>query len=283
MGLREKELLASFLSALGEEDNDVYYLDSLALKIDGFAESKAKMPFHTYEDLGWRAVAAALSDLKVKLAEPLAVAVSITAPDAARAEAVFRGAAEAAHKFGVRYAGGDLNGGVEVVVDVAAVGRTSARIGRRPKPGDVLITPPLFGYTGLAFRAHERGDPAAAKGVQMLKRPLLDWPPPPPLNCVTASMDSSDGLADVLWTMARGVDIIVKALPAPVEVLAAAERLGLSPEEVVFNGGEEYLPIYAVRPECGVPEGYTAFAEVVVGGGAVIWRGGALPYKGWSY
>lgn len=282
--LREKELVQRFLSAIGEEENDVSYLEGLAIKIDGFAESRAKMPFHTYEDLGWRAVAAALSDLRVKFVEPLAVAVSITAPDPEKAEAVFRGALAASAHFSVKYAGGDLNGGVEVVVDVAAVGRAQRRIGRRPKPGDILITPPLFGYAGLAFKAYTRLDvPQVAVGVEMLRRPSLRWPDPPDPACVDASMDSSDGLADVLWAMAKGVDIVVEQLPAPSEVLDAATALGIDAEEVVFNAGEEFLPVFAVRPDCPIPTGYVAFARAVEGRGRVLWRGRELGFRGWSY
>ncbi|CCC82655.1 AIR synthase related protein [Thermoproteus tenax] len=280
----EKSLLRTFLRELGEEENDVSYIDGLALKVDGFAESYAKMPFHTYADMGWRAVAAALSDMKVKLAHTKAVLSSITAPEPHKALEVFRGILEAATHFGVRYLGGDLNQGVEVVVDIMAVGTTAVKIGRRPRAGHVLITPPLFGYTGLAFAAfeHDGESPIVAKGIRWLKRPSLDWPPPPPPECISASMDSSDGLADVLLTMAKGVDIVVERLPAPQEVISEALRLGFEPEEVVFNAGEEYLPVFAVDPRC-VPEGYVAFARVVEGSGSVIYKGKPLKYRGWSY
>lgn len=279
----EKILQRLFLKELGEEDNDVSYVDGYAVKVDGFAESAAMMPFHTYADLGWRAVAATLSDLLVKLATPKALLSSITAPDAGKALEIFNGIKEAAARFGVRYLGGDLNQGREAVVDIVAIGAAPARIGRRPKPGHVLIAPPLFGYTGLAFVAYKEASPAVAKGISWLKRPVLDWPRPPPLECISASMDSSDGLADVLWTMARGVDIILEELPAPDEVIAEAARLGVDPEEVVLNAGEEYLPVFAVDPRCNVPEGYIAFAKVVEGAGRVYYKGEELKYKGWAY
>ncbi|MEL9990488.1 MAG: AIR synthase related protein [Thermoproteus sp.] len=278
----EKILLRSFLDELGEEDNDVSYFEGYAVKIDGFAESTAKLPFHTYEDLGWRAVVATLSDLLVKLATPKIILSSITAPDATKALEVFRGIKEAATFFGLRYIGGDLNQGREVVVDIAAAGAAPVRIGRKPKPGHVLITPPLFGYTGLAFLAMDETSPVVARGVSWLKRPVLNWPKPPPPQCISASMDSSDGLADVLWTMARGVDIIIERLPAPDEVVSEAARLGVEPEEVVFNAGEEFLPVFAVDPRC-VPEGYMEFAKVVEGAGKVYYNGEELKYRGWSY
>lgn len=281
----EKVLQRLFLKELGEEDNDVAYVEGYAVKIDGFAESAAMMPFHTYADMGWRAVAATLSDLFVKLATPKVILSSITTPEARKAMEVFNGIKEAAAYFGVRYLGGDLNQGKEVVVDIAAIGAAPIKLGRRPRPGHILITPPLFGYTGLAFVAYKEGgiSSVVAKGVSWLKRPTLNWPRPPPPECISASMDSSDGLADVLWTMARGVDIIVERLPAPEEVVAEALRLGVEPEEVVLNAGEEFLPVFAVDPRCGVPDGYMAFAKVVEGNGTVYYKGEELKYKGWAY
>ncbi|ACB39126.1 thiamine-phosphate kinase [Pyrobaculum neutrophilum] len=278
----EKEFLRSLLARLGAEENDVVYADGLALKIDGAAAATSKLPFQTWRDFGWRNVAAAYSDVRVKYVEPLYMLVSVTAPRLEEAAEVIEGVREAAERLSLRYVGGDLNQGGDVVVDVAIVGRAGPRIGRVPKPGDVLVTIPAYGYTGLAYRFWGERHPAVERGVAMLKRPEPLWPLPPP-ECVTASMDSSDGLGDVLWTMAKGVDIVVKRLPAPREVLELAEERGVEVGEVVFNGGEEFLPVFAVRRGCGVGEPYVEFAEAVEGEGRVVWENRELRWRGWSY
>jgi hypothetical protein len=41
----EKSFLRRLLSTLGVEENDVVYVDGLALKIDGSAASTSKLPF----------------------------------------------------------------------------------------------------------------------------------------------------------------------------------------------------------------------------------------------
>jgi thiamine-monophosphate kinase len=278
----EKSFLRRLLSTLGVEENDVVYVDGLALKIDGSAASTSKLPFHSWADFGWRNVAAAYSDMRVKYAEARHLLASVTAPDLATAEEVIEGISAAASYFSLEYLGGDLNQGGEVVVDVALVGRAPHKVGRKPQPGDVLVTIPEFGYTSLAYRFWREEHPAVRRGVDMLRRPAPLWPLPQP-RCVSASMDSSDGLADVLWSMARDVDIVVRRLPTTEEVERFAEERGLDIGDVVFNGGEEFLPVFAVRRGCSVEGPYVEFAEVVEGEGVVWWEGQPLRWRGWSY
>lgn len=283
--------MARILELIGGEDNDVQYLEIagrlVALKMDGAALSHYMLPIHDMYDVGWRAAIGALSDLYAKFVRPLAVLASISVPVDRAADAVHiaRGIAGAAAYNGARYLGGDLNESVgDAVIDVAAFGLAPRKIPRKAPPGTTLVTLPVFGLTGMAFR-HLSGGPktdAAVRGIAMLKRPVLDWSllDHIPLNCVKASMDSSDGLADVLWAMVgRDTDIIVRGLPTPSDV-------GPIDEDAVFNGGEEYVPVLAVSPTCvGYLRevGLVDFADVVEGGGTVYYNGRALPYRGWKY
>jgi Thiamine monophosphate kinase len=278
----EKAFLSRLLSLLGVEENDVSYVDGLAVKIDGSAASTSKLPFQTWEDFGWKNVAAAYSDMRVKLAEARFLLASVTAPDITTAEEIIAGIKAAADRLSLLYVGGDLNQGAEAVVDIALVGWAGRRVGRVPRPGDVLVTIPEFGFTSLAYRFWREESPAVRRGVEMLRRPTPLWPLPP-IDCITASMDSSDGLGDVLWSMARGVDIIINRLPTVEEVERFAAEKGLDIDEVVFNGGEEYLPVFAIRRDCPVEGPYIKFAEVVEGNGVVWWRGQPLRWRGWSY
>lgn len=278
----EKAFLKVFLRELDVEDNDVVYVDDLVLKIDGSAASTARLPFQSWFDFGWRNVAAAYSDVRVKLGIAMYLLASITAPTLEIASEVAQGVREASRFFSMAYVGGDLNQGGDTVVDVAIVGRATRRVGRTPNPGDVLITIPHFGYTALAYRLWHVDHPTVGRGVEELRRPKPTWPLPP-LDCITAGMDSSDGLADVLWTMASGVDITVRRLPAAGEVEKYAAEVGLDLGELVFNGGEEFLPVFAVRRDCPVGEPYVVFAEVAEGAGRVWWGGELLKWRGWRY
>ena len=282
----EEALVARILAELGAEDDDVARLGDLVLKIDGMSGSSSMLSFHTPSDLGWRSLVAALSDIAVKLAKPVAALASITAPSPEQAYQAYTGVRDAAAAHGVAYIGGDVNSGRDLVVDVAALGMGGVAAGRRAPPGTLIITPRAYGYTGLVFKLYPDlpRDPVIQRGVEILRRPRLEWPSPPPPSCIRAAMDSSDGLGRVLWSMARRADIVIEDVPAPDEVAEAAKAYGVDLLEAVFNGGEEYLPVYAVDPDprC-VPEGYAVVGKAVEGAGKV-WMGGVeLRWRGWAH
>ncbi|WP_243675683.1 hypothetical protein [Vulcanisaeta distributa] len=197
----------------------------------------------------------------------------------------------------MKYLGGDLNEGLDDVIDVTAVGKPLAGIiGRKPRVGDALVTRPGFGYTGLVFKLYYNNEldkwidiKAVREGIEILRRPkpelgmlndLLRY-----RDCISASMDSSDGLGKVLWTMSidGGVKIVVNELPVNDEFLNSVSSItGINIEEVVFNGGEEFLPVFSIKGNC-IPEfeglGFKPFATVEDGNG-VYFKGSILRYRG---
>ncbi len=200
----------------------------------------------------------------------------------------------------MKYLGGDLNEGLDNVIDVAAIGKPLAGIiGRKPRVGDVLVTKPYFGYTGLVFKLYYSNElnrwidsRIVREGIEILKRPRLEMNILNDLlryrECISASMDSSDGLGKVLWTMSTdgGVKIIINELPVSEDFLNSISEVGdVNIEEVVFNGGEEFLPVFSVRRDC-IPEferlGFKPFATVEEGEG-VYFKGSILRYRGWDY
>ena len=291
----------------GLEDNDLEFVDvgghGLAMKIDGLSLSTSKMPFMTYYDMGWKVMASVVSDFLVKLSKPLFAVVSITLRGNVHIndfEDLIKGLSDGATHFGVKYVGGDLNEGFDDVVDVAAIGIPMAgKIGRRPRVGDVLVTIPRFGYTGLVFKLYYDGRlnkwahlNTVKRGIDILRRPE------PPLHmlgellrykdCISASMDSSDGLGKVLWALSvnGGVKITVNELPTEPDLIEEAKSIpGITIEELVFNGGEEFLPIFSVKSDCAENFrrlGFEVFAKVEEGSG-VYYGGSILRYKGWDY
>ncbi|BDR92196.1 thiamine-phosphate kinase [Vulcanisaeta souniana] len=289
------------------EDNDVEYMYidgiTLAMKIDGLSLTTSKMPFMTHFDMGWKVMASVVSDFLAKLTKPLYAVVSITMrgdDTIGDFRELIRGLGSGANYFGMRYLGGDLNEGADDVIDVAAIGKPMTRpIGRKPRIGDVLVTKPLFGYTGLVFKLYYSNEldrwkdvETVMKGIEILKRPepevgilndLLKH-----ADCISASMDSSDGLGKVLWTMATNgkVRIRVYGLPINDDLLSSlAEIPGVKLEEVVFNGGEEFLPVFSVREDCVAKFrdlGFVDFARIEEGNG-VYFNDSPLKFRGWDY
>jgi len=84
-------------------------------------------------ELGWRAAAAALSDLAAVAAEPLGVLASVGLPadrPEAHLEEVMGGVADAAQAVGALVWGGDLVRSERMVLDVAVVGRVDRPLRR---------------------------------------------------------------------------------------------------------------------------------------------------------
>ncbi|GAB6943501.1 thiamine-phosphate kinase [Vulcanisaeta sp. JCM 14467] len=307
-GVGETNLINIIRSITGStEDNDLEFIEvngiTLAIKIDGISLSTSRMPFMTYFDMGWKVMTAVGSDFLVKLSKPLYAVVSITLRGSSSIDdfkELINGLNDGASYLGMKYLGGDLNEGLDDVIDVAAVGRPLAGIiGRRPRVGDVLATKPYFGYTGLVFKLYYSNEldrwvdlRVVREGIEMIKRPRLEIGLLNDLlryrDCISASMDSSDGLGKVLWTMSVNgkVRITVNELPVTEDFLNSISEIGnLNVEEIVFNGGEEFLPIFSIRRDCA-PEfeklGFKSFATVEEGSG-VYFKDSLLRYRGWDY
>ncbi|MGC8543294.1 MAG: thiamine-phosphate kinase [Vulcanisaeta sp.] len=305
----ETRLISIIREIIGyTEDNDLEFVEvngnKLAIKIDGLSLTTSKMPFMTFFDMGWKVMASVASDFLVKLSKPLFALVSITLrsnTSLSEFKELIRGLKESAMYFGINYIGGDLNEGNDDVIDVAAVGipLTNA-IGRRPRIGDLLVTKPLFGYTGLVFKLYYSNElgrwmdlDIVKRGINILKRPE---PPIEILNdllqykdCISASMDSSDGLGKVLWTLAINGDVRIRVhkLPIDHELANSINALpNVNIEEVVFNGGEEFLPIFSIDRAC-IDDfrkfGFEEFATVEDRGGSVYYGDSVLRYRGWDY
>lgn len=149
---------------------------TLALSIDLSLEGvHFRTDWLSFREIGWRATAAALSDLAAEGAEPIGVLVSLAVPDNASpgnaspgnvppVVQIMRGVGAAARSVGAAVLGGDLVRSPSYLVDVCVVGvarRPVRRIGARP--GDEVWVTGRLGGAGLglaAFRAGRR--PAAA-------------------------------------------------------------------------------------------------------------------------
>jgi len=211
-----------------------------------------------------KAVVMNFSDLAAKGVKPMAFLPSLGIPRDLEVEAVeemARGFEEGAREYGGYVIGGDTNESGDIIISGVALGvapedTIMKREGARP--GDVLATTGPFGLTAAAFKilleGHEAPEELRETLVESVYTPKARVDAGIALastGAVTASIDSSDGLAISLYDLSgsSGVGFTVMALPTTPEVEAFAELHDMNPIDLILYGGEEYELVFTVKPE----------------------------------
>lgn len=237
------------------------------------------------EEIGYRAAAAALSDLAAMAALPVAALVAYALPGGegrALVREIHAGVEEACRLVGAGVVGGDVTASPgPLVVDVAAVGRTDRPVLRSgARPGDELWVTGRLGAPAAAVSllaagrrpspplhdAYARPRPRTAEALWLARHAEL-----------AALIDLSDGLAGdaAHVAAASGVTVILEADAVPVHP-AAAEGVGEeAAPDLALSGGEDYELLLAVRPGAlgGVVDGFAeAFGVPLSRVGEVVER-----------
>ncbi|SDD00229.1 thiamine-monophosphate kinase [Melghirimyces thermohalophilus] len=211
------------------------------------------------EDIGWKCMAANISDVAAMGGKPNYALVSLAVPETWKPEALkqlYTGMHEICRRFGTRVVGGDtVRSPQHLVVTISLMG--SVESGRSllrstARPGDVLfVTGELGGsaaglhlmlredrhlwmerYPGLV-KAHRRPLPDVKAGRWLLQT-----------GCTVSCDDVSDGLAHEAWEIAEasGVRLVLDGarLPLAEEVRSYAREIGQDPLEWALSGGEDF-------------------------------------------
>ena len=205
------------------------------------------------EDLGWKAVAAAVSDVAAMGGTPLYLLVSVVGPPSTDVVRLYAGVASAAEEYTCPVVGGDLSSGPEVVVSVAVAGDTGdgepvLRSGARP--GDTLfVTGPLGG--SAAGLDHLRaggaaGDPRAT--AHRRPRARVAEGRAARAAGATAMIDVSDGLAVDLHHLADASSVGLAVEHVPVTEGASYDQ--------ALAGGEDYELAFSAPDPVRVAEGF---------------------------
>ncbi len=217
------------------------------------------------EDLGFRALSSAASDVAAMGGRPLGAVVALGLPPDARVAEVrsfCAGLRAAAADLGCPVVGGNLSGalgGWRVVTSVAgetAAGTAWRRSGARP--GDALWLTGFPGRAHAGWRAIVEGLPPSSAGVSealaAFRRPVARFAAVRALagSPVHAALDLSDALSRCALLLAEssGVSVALDAqgLLADPAVAAVARALGEEPLDHALHGGESYELLLAAPP-----------------------------------
>ncbi len=207
-------------------------------------------------EIGYRAAAAALSDLAAVAAEPAALLLALAVPPGeseATVLALADGVADAAADAGAAIVGGDLSRADRIVIDCCVIGRAPAPVRRSgARPGDRLIVTGALGGPAAALLEWRSGRTPAPALRERFARPASRHAAARFLagQRVRAMIDVSDGLAgDLAHLLAAsgvGATLEVDRVPVLPAAAAVAARVGEPPWRLAARSGEEYELLAAV-------------------------------------
>ncbi len=211
-----------------------------------------------------KAVVMNISDFASKGVKPLAALVSLGLPREVSKENILDiglGLNAGATEYGAYVIGGDTSEASDIIISCMLFGASPKRtIMTRSgaRPGDILAVTGPFGKTAAGLKVLLEGLHAPSnirerlmEAVYMPKARLKEGLALSKTGAVTASIDSSDGLAVSLHELRRmsRTGFTVTNVPTAPEAEEFAKAHRLDPKALTLFGGEEYELVLAIDPK----------------------------------
>ena len=226
-------------------------------------------------DVGWRALAANLSDLAAMGADPEGVTVGLSLPGhtpIAWVEGLYQGMADCLSRWGGVVLGGDLCRADVVSIAITALGTVvpqRALYRSRAQPGQAIVVTGYHGRSraGLELLLNpEKGNPEKGAGVAQVDRDrwiTAHQRPQPRFDAISvlqdllgesgetaaiAAMDSSDGLANAVLQLcqASGVGAILRQADLPIDAALTAWVGEAQAIDWCLYGGEDFELVFCL-------------------------------------
>lgn len=236
--------------------------------------------------LGWKSVAASLSDIAAMGAEPTCCFVSIGLPDVevSLVESIYQGMQAVSARYSSVIAGGDtVSSACGIVINVTQLGRAErgrAALRSGAGPGQAILVTNTLGDSraGLELLLSRGLEGARRTSSYLVERHLKPEPRVREAAAavraggVTAMMDISDGLSADLSRLCAasgvGARLTADALPVSAELASTAEILGADRVEMAAGGGEDYELLIVSEP--GAADGIARAIEACGSRASVI-------------
>jgi thiamine-monophosphate kinase len=208
-----------------------------------------------WEDLGWRAMAANLSDIAAMGGLPRYALVSLALPGSTEVDnvtALYRGMMGLAQKFGVAIVGGDMSSAPLLVINITVLGGTRSPdkhllTRSAARPGDKVAVTGYLGAAAAGLEMMRKNLSLDVYSVASLKKAFLR-PSPRVAEAqilveqgVKTAIDISDGLVSDLRHICQeskvGARIDIDYVPVH---QAVRDNFGNRAIDLAVGGGEDY-------------------------------------------
>lgn len=227
--------------------------------------------YATGYQIGWRSMAANISDIAAMGGLPGVAAISLGVVGEAEVEWVedlYKGMQELAAKYGVDIIGGDTVSSPQIIINIALTGKVSISnlsLRSHAQLCDLILATGDFGGSAAGLEVLQKKSEEKKDTINydyVVSRHLT---PEPRINAsqIIAShplchalTDSSDGLASDLRNigLASGVGAKVYANKIPIHEATkkVAELANKSPLEFALQGGEDYELVFTMPPDAAL-------------------------------
>ena len=211
-----------------------------------------------------KAVVMNVSDLAAKGVQPSALLTSIGIPPDCRRveiEQIAAGLNTGAREYGAYVLGGDTNETSDLIIDCLLFGicqRKDLMTRSGAKPGDILAVTGRFGNPAVGLKillgtleVQPKLKERVLKSIYLPNARLKEGLALGKTGAVTASIDSSDGLAWSLYELSKmsGVGFILETVPITTETQQIAKIHNLDANSLALYGGEEYELVVTINPK----------------------------------
>jgi thiamine-monophosphate kinase len=276
--------------AIGIGDDAAVLAGGLVASVDLLVEDvHFRRSTASLEDVGWKALAVAVSDLAAMAADPVCALVGLGVPRAmagGEVEELYHGLHDCAATYRCPVAGGDVVAAPVLTLAVTVLGQAPAPVLRRgAQPGDLLVVTGELGGSEAGRILLERGD-APPSLADRHRRPRPRLAEARRLGAVAhAMLDVSDGVASDARRLAEasGVRVVVDLDALPLQAGVAAVAPG-PPGVFAATGGEDYELLAAVPPAAAAGLPVTVVGRIEAGTGVTFLGAGADEgLAGWDH